>query len=65
MQDFKRTKKELEKVLEGKENNLVRILFDFYYATQRFVELEKKLELAHENVVQIDGELSVAKVPAR
>lgn len=63
--DLRRTKRELEKVLEDKRNNLIRIQFDSYYANQRLPELENKLKLVHETVVQIDGELAVAKVPIR
>ena len=65
MQDLNKTKEELERVLEKKENNLVRLKFDFYYANLKFPGLEKKFKVVHDAVVQIDGELSVAKVPAR
>ena len=63
--DTNKIKKELQKVLEEKENNLVRIYFDSYYIGLRLPELEDNFKIAHNNVVQIDGELSVAKVPIR
>ncbi len=65
MQDLKKTKKELEKVLEEKGNNLIRLWFDFHYATERLPKLEDNLKVANDAVVKIDGELAISKMPIR
>jgi len=65
MQDLKETKKELESILEKRESNLIRLWFDFHYATKRLPELEEKLTVANDAVTKIDGELAIAKMPIR
>lgn len=65
MQDTKKTKEVLEKILEEKEENLIRLLFDLHYVKKREEEINRKKREVSDKILRFEGEITVEKAKPR